>query len=98
MVLQRGGDADANKIFAAMSRVDQIRQIISEMTPGERMHLFEAWATEFMARRPKDWNWTEQDHQFLLAAFASFPGFEALGRGKPDVINEVRALLSDLTH
>jgi|GEM_PF-6615564 len=79
-----------------MSRIELLRQIISEMTPAERMHLFEAWATEFMARRPKDWNWSEDDHQFLLAAFASFPGLESLGRGKPDIINEVRAFLADL--
>ena len=82
--------------MGAMSRMEQIRQIISEMTRAERMHLFEAWASEFMAQRPSDWNWGENDHQFLLAAFASFPGFEALGRGKPDIINEVRALLEEL--
>lgn len=64
------------------------------------MHLLEDWATEFMARRPAHWAWTEQDHEFLLAAFASFPGLDSLGPGKPDVINEVRALLkieSDLS-
>jgi hypothetical protein len=76
-----------------MSRIEHIRQIISEMTPGERMQLYEAWATEFMKRRPEAWEWSESDHQFLLAAFASFPGFEGLGSGKPDVINEVRSLL-----